>query len=443
MKVRLPALIAGAFALSAFSQVAPASTAPQITLKEALARARQYGGQYQAANLALLQAREDTKQVKAARLPTLNAFNQFIYTEGNGTSSGVFVANDGVHIYNEQAVAHEDLGLFFRKCELNRALAAEAVARAKAEVAARGMNATIILNYYAVLTAEYRLNNLKRSVAEAERFVDITSKQEKRGEVAHADVLKGQLDLRQRQRDLKEAQLGIDKAKIALGVIIFPNYNTEFTVEDDLQQPLLLPATEDARAAATSSSPDIKFARAGIQQAGFDVSIARYGLLPTFSLDFFYGINANQFLARTHYRSSETGAELPYRQNLGYSAQATLTIPVWNWGATRSKIKQAEFRRQQAELDLTLAQRTLQGNLASAYAEARMARDQLDSLQESSDMATESLRLVVLRYQAGESTALEVVDAQNTLNLARNAKADGLVRYRIAWANLQTLTGSL
>lgn len=450
MKARLHALMAGALALSegaALSQVpaepVPAQNAtPQITLKEALSRARLHGGQYQAANLALLQVREDTKQVKAARLPTLNALNQFIYTEGNGTSSGVFVANDGVHIYNEQAVAHEDLGLLMRRGELNRALAAEAVARAKTEVAARGMNSTVIQNYYAIVTAEYKLANLKRSVAEAERFVDITSKQEKGGEVAHADVLKGQLDLRQRQRDLKEAQLGIMKAKIALGVIIFPNYNNDFTVEDDLQQVLLLPTPQEAQAAATATNPDLKVAQASAQQAGYDVSVARYGLLPTFALDFFYGINANQFAARTHYPAID-GIEPHYRQNLGYSAQATLTIPVWNWGATRSKIKQAEFRRQQAALDLTVAQRTLQGNLASAYAEASLAREQLESLKESSEMATESLRLIVLRYQAGESTALEVVDGQNTLTLARNAYSDGLVRYRVALANLQTLTGTL
>jgi outer membrane protein TolC len=116
---------------------------------------------------------------------------------------------------------------------------------------------------------------------------------------------------------------------------------------------------------------------------------------------------------------------------------------VWNWGATRSKIKQAELRRQQAQLDLTLAERTLQGTLAAAYAEASLAREQVESLRESSDMAAESLRLMLLRYQAGESTALEVVDAQNTLNLARNAYGDGLVRYRIALATLQMLTGTL
>jgi outer membrane protein TolC len=37
---------------------------------------------------------------------------------------------------------------------------------------------------------------------------------------------------------------------------------------------------------------------------------------------------------------------------------------------------------------------------------------------------------------------LELVDAQNTLNQARNAYDDGLARYRVALANLQTLTGT-
>ena len=50
--------------------------------------------------------------------------------------------------------------------------------------------------------------------------------------------------------------------------------------------------------------------------------------------------------------------------------------------------------------------------------------------------------LTLLRYQAGESIALEVVDAQNTATQARNAYDDGLVRYRVAQANLKILTGA-
>jgi outer membrane protein TolC len=58
-------------------------------------------------------------------------------------------------------------------------------------------------------------------------------------------------------------------------------------------------------------------------------------------------------------------------------------------------------------------------------------------------LAEESQRLVTLRYKNGESTVLEVVDAQNTFALASGAYQDGAVRYRVALANLQTLTGVL
>jgi len=75
--------------------------------------------------------------------------------------------------------------------------------------------------------------------------------------------------------------------------------------------------------------------------------------------------------------------------------------------------------------------------------EAQTAQIQLDSLKQSALLAQESMRLTLLRYQSGEASVLEVVDAQTTLMQARNALDDGLARYRLARANLQTLTGVL
>ncbi len=431
-----------------FSWAMAFAQTPVIKIEDAIARARQYGGQVQSAGFAVSQAQQDTLQARAARLPTVNAFNQFIYTQGNGTPSGVFVANDGVHVYNEQAQVHEEVLGFVRHAEVNRAVAAEAVARARVEVASRGLNATVIQDYYAIVAAQRKLGNSQRSLAESERFLDITQKQERGGEVAHADVVKAQIDLEQRRRDLKEAQLAIDKAKIALGVLIFPAFSTDFSVVDDFEDHPALPAMAETQAQASSSSPDLKVAQATIQQAGYDVSVARYQYLPSLALDLFYGINANQFAihstdAQATGRSTLPNFEVASRNNLGYAAQATLNIPVWNWGATKSKIKQAEMKREQAQLDLTVAQRTLQSNLAAVYAEAQGALSQIDSLRGSVDLSNESLRLTLLRYQAGEATALEVVDAQNTVTSARNAYDDGLARYRIARATLLTLTGTL
>lgn len=435
-------------ALAGAAGVLLAQGPPEIKLEDAIVRARQYAGQVQSANSVTAQAKEDTYQARAARKPTLNAFNQFIYTEGNGTPSGVFVANDGVHVYNEQAVVHQDLLAIGRHAEVDRALAAEAVAKAKVDIASRGLTQTVIQDYYAIVAAQRKSANSRRAVEEAERFFDITQKQERGGEAAHADVVKAQIDLEQRRRDLAESQLSVDKAKIALGVMIFPAFSAEFSVVDDLEQPSILQPLAEAQAQANASSPDLKAAAAGIQQSEFDIKLARYQYIPSLAVDFFYGINANQFAVRSAEaqatgRSTLPNYEVEGRKNLGYSAQATLNIPVWNWGATRSKVKQAELRRDQAELDLSIARKTLEGSLAAAYKEASGAFAQIESLRKSANLANESLRLTLLRYQAGEATALEVVDAQNTANGARNMLDDGLSRYRVALALLASLTGNL
>lgn len=422
---------------------------PTLTLADALQRARQYGGLTQSANLAVLQAAEDRFQAQKASLPTLSAFNQYINTQGNGTPSGVFVANDGVHVYNEQAVVHEEALMLVRHGELRRAEAAEAVAKAKLEVAARGLNATVIQSYYAILSAQHHAANIQQSITEAQRFIEITMEQEKAGEAARVDVIKAQIPLKQWQRDLQDAEVAVEKAKIALGVLLFPDFNAEFTVTDDFNQPAMLPAANEAQSQATATSPDLKAANASIEEAGYDVQVAKYAYLPSLGIDFFYGIDANQFAVETSHPTPATGrSTLPNgpvesRLNLGYVAQATLTVPVWNWGTIHSKVKQAEQRKNQAQADLKIAQKTLQGNVAGAYAEARGAMAQLDSLRESIDLATENLRLTIIRYQAGEAVALEVVDAQNTLAAARNGLDDGLARYRIALATLETLTGTL
>ena len=105
-------------------------------------------------------------------------------------------------------------------------------------------------------------------------------------------------------------------------------------------------------------------------------------------------------------------------------------------------MKQADLKLEQARNDLSFTQRQLLSELDAFYREAGLARAQLASLHDSVDLSQRSLDLTLLRYQAGEVSALEVVDAQNTARDARNAMDDGLVRYRVAVGNLQTLTAA-
>jgi outer membrane protein TolC len=254
--------------------------------------------------------------------------------------------------------------------------------------------------------------------------------------VAHSDVIKAELQMQERRRQLLEAQLGFLNSRLDLAVLIFPDFNDNYEVADDLHSAVPLPALAEVQQQAARDNPDLRAALAAVREAGSGVTAARAGYLPSLALDYWYGNDAPRFAANSVINGQKFS-------NFGSSASATLSIPIWNWGATQSRIKQAELRRSQAQRELSLAQRKLLAEIRSLYAEAETALNELAGLNRSAELAAESLRLITLRYKDGEATVLEVVDAQTTNALANSAYQDGAVRYRVALANLQTLTGVL
>jgi outer membrane protein TolC len=422
--------------LAATAQVAdsPGSTAPlTITLQDALQRARLNDPQYRSALTDLGLARQDRVQARTGMLPNTNFNSSFIYTQGTGVPSvtaSKYIANNGVHEYISQADVHQALSLT-SLADYRRSSAALAQARAKAEIAARGLVVTVTQVYYGLVVAERKYATAQRAASEAEKFLGISQKLENGGEVARADVIKAKIQAQQQQRDLQEARLGMERSRLDLAVLLFQDFNQNFTVVDDLQTPEPLPAFTEVETAGKKNNPELRAALAAYEVASHEVTAAWGGLLPSLNIDYFYGIDSNKFAIRND------GV-----RNLGYSTVASLQIPIFSWGADRSKLKQAELRRDQAKVELSFSQRQLLSHLREFYGEAETSRMELESLASSAEMASESMRLTTLRYQAGESTVLEVVDAQNTLTQARNAYDDGQSRFRVAIANLQTLTGN-
>jgi len=444
----------GSFAQDAASpaQSSPTETAKQqgtppgvpirLTLQDALALARKNSTTYQAAVTGAGLAREDRTQARDALLPSVAYNNSAIYTQSAGPGlasktgvSVIFIANNTVHEYISQANIHEAIDVA-SVAAWRRASATAAVARAQAEIASRGLVVTVVQGFYNVAAAQHKLETAKRGAEEGDRFLKITQDLEHGGEVAHSDVIKAELQMQERRRQLQEAQLSLLNARLDFSVLIFPDFNDNFEVADDLHAAVLLPTLAEVQQQAARDNPDVRAALAAVQAANHDVLGARAGYLPSLTMDYFYGIDASHFAVNTAVGNQKFS-------NLGTSIVGSLNIPIWNWGATQSRVKQADLRRAQAKRELSLAQRTLLAEIQSLYAEAETALNELGGLKRSAELAEDSLRLTTLRYTNGEATVLEVVDAQSTYAQANASYQDGAVRYRVALANLQTLTGVL
>jgi outer membrane protein TolC len=425
-----------------FAQTQGAARSGPISLDEAIRLAEANEPTFAAALAEGHATALERKDARAALLPSASYHNQYLFTQSNGTQAAttqggvnqslpVFIANNAVHEYYSQGSANETIGLA-QVGAVRLADANAARAEAELEVARRGLVQTVVGLYYGSGAADEKLAVAQRALDEATRFLDLTTKRENAREAAHAEVVKARLGTEQRERELEDAKLAAAKARLELGVLLFSDPSMSYSLVP-LGSPPVLPDRPSVEAAAKANNPEIRSALAGIQVSRAEALNARAALLPDLALNFTYGIDAPEFA-----KHGPDGA-----RNLGYSAGATLDIPVWDWLNSERKVKEANLRTQAAKATLTNAQRKLIANLAEFYDEADVARRQLASLDASVTDARESLRLTNLRYVNGEGTVLDVVDAQNTLISAENAQADGVVRFETALAQLETLTGRL
>jgi outer membrane protein TolC len=412
-----------------------------ITLHDAIEQARKVDAHFRSVVTDAKLAHEDRTQARNAILPTVSYTSQALLTEGNGrTTIGRFVTNDGVHVYRSWGVFHEDLspgnylGTAYRQ-----ARAAAAMAKARSEIASRGLTATVTKLYYAFAVAQRKYATAQLALDAAKHFYEITEDAERVGQVAHSDVLQAQIQYQQQKQAFEESELAMESARLDLSVILFPNLNENFSIVDDLDSAVALPEFSEVQKMAGDKNPDMQVAMQALRQANQGVTAAKGAFLPSFFVDADYGIEANDFALHSLNVEEPKAGSLP---NLGYFVTVGVNVPVWDWGTLRSKLHQAEFKRDQARVELNEAQRQLLNNLYSSYNEAKVARAAVDETRQTADVATESLRLINLRFKAGASNALDVVVAENTLTQARNAYNDSEVRYRVALATLQTITGS-
>ena len=209
------------------------------------------------------------------------------------------------------------------------------------------------------MVAQRKYATAQRAAAQGQRFLDISQKLEQGGEVAHSDVIKAQIHFQQQQRDLQEAELEMNRSRLELAVLLFPDFNENFTVVDDLQTPEPLPSLAEVQAAAAHQNPELRAAMGALQEARQEVQAAWSGFLPSLKLDYFYGIDANHFAANQFDPTSQRDGTQSRLCGHGHTTVAGVEL-----GSEPQQIEAGGFAQEQAQVELTFRPARVAGKVA-------------------------------------------------------------------------------
>ncbi len=421
---------------------APDVSPTPLTRDEAVRLALAQASNYQQAQFSESSAVEDVRQAQTAFLPKFISTPTLIY---NSPSSGATVPHTpgfiGANAITEiqglvGAVGELDLtGRLRATLRRNRALLA--AAHAGTEAARRALIEATEESYYALALTAARRYASEQNLETAEKFEQITSLLASGGEVAEVDLIRARLQTTARRDELEQARaseaIAADSLRVLIGYDMTAPVKTVELLNNlpegaELQNDTPNFATEAVQN-TLARRPEFLQLEALRNAALQDVRLSRAERRPQFT----YAINGG-FAADSLRRSS-------LQQHSGVLATLSLTIPLFDWGASRSRERQAQLRVQTLESTQTLALRGFAQQFSSARTQALSAAARIRLLGASLDLARRNVEISIARYRAGEAQIIEVTDAQTTLSAQRAAYAQAIYDYRIALARLRQTTG--
>jgi outer membrane protein TolC len=249
------------------------------------------------------------------------------------------------------------------------------------------------------------------------------------GEVASVDLTRAHLQTLTRRDELEKARVNEEVAAGSLRVFIGYEFSRPVNATDLL---IALPNSADYqqfKAEDVSRRPEFIQFDQQLRAARAEIKIARADRLPSLSYSINGGFNTDSLTMPR------------VKEHTGVAAGISFNLPIFDWGATRSREQQARLRVELAENERTLALRGFTQQFYAARAQVTSAVARIDLAREGMSKAQENLAASIARYRAGEAQIVEVTDAQTTLVEQRGALYQALFDYQTALARLRQASG--
>ena len=171
---------------------------------------------------------------------------------------------------------------------------------------------------------------------------------------------------------------------------------------------------------------DVQAASARVKAAGASVTAARGGWWPQIDL------NANFSYSNPNARYQPITPEFLGTWDVGI----TLSMDLWNWGATRSRVESAEAALKQARLQESQLAENVSLEVHRSALNLRRSRQKLAVAQLAVEQADENLRVVSDKYRSGLATSTELLDAEVALLQAQTQLSGARVELALSKAAL-------
>jgi len=395
------------------------------------------------ANLGLLTNEQSSREVRAQRLQALSGLlpqvtGQISAVEQqlNLQTVGLLFSLPGAAIprivgpFNyESALANVTAPVFDYRALSNFRASRENVKASVLSIKnARDLVVQAVGNAYLQIIADAARVTATQAEIEADNAVYMNAvHRHDAGTAIAIDVLRSQVELKQRQQTLVAVSNQFEKDKLTLGRVIGLPPGQQFSVADPAPSvPLAAISLQEALGKAYEHRPDFQAAKARVLAAQFSLRAAKAERYPAATVSGFYGAEGIGLLSNSHGVFNATGS---------------IQFNIFDGGRIKGDILEndAELRNRRSEMDNLRGQ--IDYDVRNALLDLKSAGDQVDVARSNVELANLTLKQSRDRFTAGVTNTVEVVQAQQSVADANENLISAQFQYNVAKVSLARALG--
>ncbi len=259
----------------------------------------------------------------------------------------------------------------------------------------------VIAAYYDVVRQKQQLSSINEALNYNKDRVIIAQAGFNAGSLLKSDLLQAKIDLNVTTENAINQQYIIDVALKTLNQLLGKNADETYEISDSI--PLnYSPDKADLLQRVNSSNTSILGFQKQIEIAQLALKESRSLYLPTLN------VKAGYYLSQT---SNSDGSILNNRSS-GPQVGGTLVIPIYNAGETKRKETTARIQTQSAAYDFQNIQLQVNIQLQNTLIDFENQQKLLKIESENNELAKENIQISLERLKHGQTTSLEVHQAQ-------------------------------
>jgi len=244
------------------------------------------------------------------------------------------------------------------------------------------------------------------------------------------EMFQAELNLATARSDFENKEVSFENAKDDFKLLI------GMSLYDDI---IVLP-----NIAVDTVSIDIAFAidnglenRMELRQRKIDIEISQFDLIQTKALNEFKG---SLGLSVGLFGDNKNVSDLYANPTDNESVELSFTIPLWDWGERKSRIKASQASIETANINFVEEQNDIILGIRKIYRNLLNLRNQIEIARQNVTNAQLTYDLNLEKYKNGDLTGMDLNIYQNQLSEKQLTYTNSLISYKLELLNLKIQT---